>query len=634
MPETKATIKFQAKTAQAEAKINRFSKLARGAVLGLAAAGAAAVGAMIKSSVRLFAQQDKAEKQIAAAVKKFGASAGVTTDSLKKIASEYQKVSTVGDEVSLSILNTGLRIGDLNKDTLPKFLDTANDLAITLGKDVTSASQILAKSLGSPTKAITQLERYGIQFNETEREKIKVLTESGKKSEAQAFILQKLQDRVGGASEASVKGVGVWKQYSNRLGDAAEGVGEFATDIANVFYPVFVKALDLVEGFGRIWVKVAKTIGIVGGAIKKIIWATVQTPVQEAHALFQNFVRSLMESDLVKWVAEKVGLAFDSVGESITELGKENDTFGKILDDTKDKLNGVWNAEKKVDEETVDLTTSTADLGDTVKDTGEKMDEYKGSWLDYLGMLIKARGEADKLVDAQNRITDAANDMIGGRDIDELSPDEQLEKEKEADLARQEIHANRIQEQFAEADAANRKLEDEKKKNKEGIAEAKKSAKQAIAIFAERSSKIKAMHKAIRIAETIASTASAVMQAVRGAHTNFLPPVSTAVAAANSAVIIGTGAAQLAAIKKMQAGGVVGGINRGIDSVPALLQPGEIVLPRTGESYADLRAGILRQAEADNYDREPQEISITIDQDGLGQFIRAELASERSLQGA
>ena len=115
---------------------------------------------------------------------------------------------------------------------------------------------------------------------------------------------------------------------------------------------------------------------------------------------------------------------------------------------------------------------------------------------------------------------------------------------------------------------------------------------------------LKAIGKAAAIANVLISTAEGAAKAYAGLA--WIPFVGPGLGAAAAAAVIAFGGAQIGTIAAAQQGGVIPGAGPNRDSVPAVLSPGELVVPRPNfneviDSVATQRAqeqNIQRQGEA------------------------------------
>ena len=113
-------------------------------------------------------------------------------------------------------------------DTVGGAFDRATVAALDLaaagfGSAETNAVQ-LGKALEDPIKGITALARSGVTFTEQEKEKIKVLVESGQILEAQNMVLGAIEKQVGGTAAASASSFDKIKLSLDGVADAI-GVG-------------------------------------------------------------------------------------------------------------------------------------------------------------------------------------------------------------------------------------------------------------------------------------------------------------------------------------------------------------------------------------------------------------------------
>ncbi|KKK95269.1 hypothetical protein LCGC14_2674490, partial [marine sediment metagenome] len=120
--------------------------------LSVAYIGARGIIRGFSEAVKLAGIQEDAEKRLETAL------GGVNRNLLDQ-ASALQKVTTFGDE---AIIGVQASIGAFTdqEDQIKAATKATLDLAVGLGIDLRSAGDLVAKTLGSPTNALT---RYGIE---------------------------------------------------------------------------------------------------------------------------------------------------------------------------------------------------------------------------------------------------------------------------------------------------------------------------------------------------------------------------------------------------------------------------------------------------------------------------------------
>jgi hypothetical protein len=200
--------------------LGEFSKFGKGVGVAFAAVGAAtaaATAALIKfgsDSIAAAENVQQANDRLGAVAKSmnlFGAQTGAVTQRIIEFAE--------ANELSVGVDAEVIKAAQAKLLTFKNLAQTANvmggefdratmaalDLAAAgFGSAETNATQ-LGKALQDPIKGITALTRSGVTFTQEERNKIKVLVESGKTLEAQNMILSAIEMQVGGTAEATAK---------------------------------------------------------------------------------------------------------------------------------------------------------------------------------------------------------------------------------------------------------------------------------------------------------------------------------------------------------------------------------------------------------------------------------------------
>jgi len=183
--------------------------------------GAGLASKAILDQVKAFGIQQDSVERLAVAFGQDGARA------LDDYSSELQKVTTFGDEVTNVAMATIGMYGASAEATM-KLTKGTMDLATALGMDLVGASQLVAKTIGSSTNALS---RYGITIDAT-----------ASQEEKAAQATAELERVFGGLAEAMARTTqGQITQAQNALGDLQEVVGGLLAPTV-VF---FAKALKL-----------------------------------------------------------------------------------------------------------------------------------------------------------------------------------------------------------------------------------------------------------------------------------------------------------------------------------------------------------------------------------------------------
>lgn len=172
-----------------------------------------------------------AYKEQELAVKRLEVALGRSAKGLTKYASELQKVTTFGDE---AIIDAMALISNYVKEeaTIKKLTKATMDLAVAKGMDLSAAAELVAKTVGSSTNALT---RYGVEIdkNATGQERINSLLKN--------------MSIFSGQAEGQVDTLsGKFENLTNAIQDNAEVLGEKLLPYVNTFLEKLNKILELV----------------------------------------------------------------------------------------------------------------------------------------------------------------------------------------------------------------------------------------------------------------------------------------------------------------------------------------------------------------------------------------------------
>lgn len=172
------------------------------------AASIAMVGKFAKSAIDNYQTQLEAETKLLTALKE----RSDITERLSRQATFLQGKTLFGDEQTLEAQSRLAMILGTNEIAIRKLIPLVQDLATAKNMDLSMAAELVAKSIGSSTNALS---RYGIQITGAEGS-----------AERLNSAISALTQQVGGQAEA-IAGAGVnsWEQAKNAWGDASEVLG-------------------------------------------------------------------------------------------------------------------------------------------------------------------------------------------------------------------------------------------------------------------------------------------------------------------------------------------------------------------------------------------------------------------------
>ena len=171
------------------------------------------------SVIRLAGEQEQAEKKLEVAL-------GKTSKALLDHASALQKMTAFGDEAIIGV-QASLAAFIKDEEQIKKATEATLDMAVAMGMDLKAAGDLVAKTLGSSTNAMS---RYGIQVEGAvgSTERLESLTNN-------------VATLFGGQASAQAETMtGKIEQMKNSMGDAAETLGE-------VFSPAIIGSANLIK---------------------------------------------------------------------------------------------------------------------------------------------------------------------------------------------------------------------------------------------------------------------------------------------------------------------------------------------------------------------------------------------------
>lgn len=196
----------------------------------------------------------RAEASLSAQVKDVGATAGVTTGSLDRLATTVQGQQAIfagtvkGGEALLLTFHEIRNEAGAGNDIFNRTITTAGALANVFGTDLNTQVVQLGRALENPLTGILALQRAKIALPEGIKEQVKTLAQQGDLLGAQRVLLDELEGRYVSAGAAIAK-ADPFQQFSVSL-------KTFKTDVGKDFLPIATELLgvasSLLEGFDKL----------------------------------------------------------------------------------------------------------------------------------------------------------------------------------------------------------------------------------------------------------------------------------------------------------------------------------------------------------------------------------------------
>lgn len=351
-----------------------------GLIAGVAA-GIALVGNRFAKMAEEARIADARLEQIAASMGLFGSATGEVTGRLKAFADANKFVLGVDDEVIKSTQAKLLTFRELAKtaDETGGVFDRATKAAFDLAAggfgSAESSAIKLGKALQDPITNINALSRAGVQFNDSEKQLIQTLVESGKVLEAQDIILGKVEAKVGGLAEATASSS---SKITIAFGEIGESIGTAVLPLLDAFANYMVELTPQVDAFfanltdpttemGEAWYSMLGAVVNFGNTFNEVFGSINSSGILK-------FLIGLLETvfiglSQIVWVAGDAGKTLEMLfSGDFAGAGKQ---FGTFLD----RYNGF------VQKLYTDIDNSAKSMGEQFKMPPKitpQIDDYKG----------------------------------------------------------------------------------------------------------------------------------------------------------------------------------------------------------------------------------------------------------------
>jgi len=180
----------------------------------------------IKACVDAYSEAEKVSMRLNAVWKNVGDITGKSARDLSEYAEAMEKQTYfTGEAIKESALLLAATEA-LTEEGFDRAIQASMDLAAAMGEDVTSAASMLAKALEDPEAALNRLKTIGVTFTDEEKAQIKALQDANNTYEAQALILDKVEEKYQGVAQAiNDTPVGTLDNIKDVLADIRENLG-------------------------------------------------------------------------------------------------------------------------------------------------------------------------------------------------------------------------------------------------------------------------------------------------------------------------------------------------------------------------------------------------------------------------
>jgi phage-related protein len=282
-----------------------------------------------KAAVQGASESNKQFALLSNTVKQTGAIAWTSAKQLEEASKSISEQTnySVGEIQQMQTVLLGFT--SITGENFQGASDAILDMATVMQMDLTAATQVVGKALDDPIKGLDSLSRQGFKFSEEEKERLRILAETGKKEEAQRIILDTLAVSYGNAARA---GQDSFAKQRHALENFSDTLGGKLIPITQVFADNNTKIFkELEQVISNI--DVTPLVNILLNLSEKTsdIFERIKETIKNAFENIKGFISSIDFTPILK-ILDTLGGAIVTVINKFKELkGTDVSFFAEIF---------------------------------------------------------------------------------------------------------------------------------------------------------------------------------------------------------------------------------------------------------------------------------------------------------------
>jgi len=220
-------------------------------LLGLAVT-MAGLGVVFKKSIGEASQREQDLLQLEGQLKATGNAAGLTAQQLDELSLQFAQATLASRRGAREAIGSLMAFQNVSGETFKRALSLAQDYTAVFKGDLRSNIVKLGRALDNPREGLQGLSRQITAFGPAYRSMIADMFDGGQEMEAQAMIIQTLQEKIGGAGLAQAGGLsGAIDTLSENFGRFMEMLGK-NTGALGFTTKLISKMAQVAENFTRV----------------------------------------------------------------------------------------------------------------------------------------------------------------------------------------------------------------------------------------------------------------------------------------------------------------------------------------------------------------------------------------------
>ena len=575
-------------------------------IAAIATAAFAVVSAAVYKSLDAYKESEAASNKLALSLQNQGLYSKQLLEAYKDQAAELQRLTGIDDD---SIIKGQAQLQSMiGRVKITKEMSAAAvDLGAALGGDASAGFEVLGRAIDGNSRGLKQL---GIEIDEH-------LT----REERTQQILQKVAQSYGGLAITQNQGLGSARGLKSAIGDLAEDFGarlapavsgatKMLTEFFQSLHDKNVKAADPLE---QIDVKIKnmkgsieslKTTGSFSGLNADQLTASLKEANKQLELL------GIVRDDIIKG-RRGSRLEQDPAKEAAAKKAQQIElrTESEERESRKIHLEALREQRSQASAEVVKITNDESET--LAKLSQEKNQAQRDALSQHLADIRIQKQEA-MAADAEDEQTLKDDILAKNEEYQTLTAEQQSQfREQNAvalkaslDNESQALSSAALTKAKIQATENNRFLADKQKHNaayatlnrfmhSEELQGAATAAGELAQLTQSQNSTLKAIGKVAAVADITIKTAKSAMNVFEGMTAAIPGPVGVSLGIAGAAAAVAFGGEKIALALSAADGGLITGGITGRDSVPAMLMPGELVVP--SRNYSEVVNAVASQ---------------------------------------
>ena len=385
-----------------ETQVKKFGMAAKaGALIAVAA-----FAKIASSSIKLYQEQEKAETRLEAIAKNVTGATDEQIESMKKLASVTQNLSTFGDEVVIAGQSQILSFGVSTKSAEKLTGSLADLMAAQYGMNATQeqaiqSANMFGKALNGQSGALS---RAGILLNDQQAELLK----TGDEMTRVNTLTEIMEQNYGGlAQELAGTTGGQMIQFKNALGDLGEQFGKVLIPVAMEFITILNGLIAPISAVFNAIERNSESATKSFVKMKEEEIASMQSTLREQQKIAsQSIIEIQKEKDaFVSAEIEKLNVQKDLIGKSVTaEKERVNDIISQTRRGAAARIESLRESQEEYNENIDEQMEREQEiLDETIERYDEELEEFENMKNKELELLDKQYNAQVKLLDAESQ---------------------------------------------------------------------------------------------------------------------------------------------------------------------------------------------------------------------------------------